>query len=101
MNKLFLVLFVSLFLVSFTSAQEVYGDPNFIPFSSEQAGSIEFGCMAACMTSMLASLNDSAIGTNTTRIFNELNSSMKRYSSDYPYHTYIIIEAAMSFISSL
>ncbi|MGV8131315.1 MAG: hypothetical protein ACP5N7_04420 [Candidatus Pacearchaeota archaeon] len=101
MNKLFLVLFLGLFLVSFTSAQEVYGDPNFIPFSSEQAGSVEFGCMAACMTSMLASLNDSAIGTNTTRIFSELNSTMRLHSSDYPYHTYVIINAAVRFLSSL
>ncbi len=101
MNKFLLALSFVLLSVCLTSAQEVYGDPNFIPFSSAEAGSEEFGCMAACMTSMLASLNDTAIGTNTTRIFNELNSTMRRHSSDYPYHTYVIINAAVRFISSL
>jgi hypothetical protein len=100
MNKLLLAFSFVLLSASFSSAQ-VYSDPNFVPFSSAEAGSVELGCMAACMTSMLASLNDSVVGTNTTRIFNELNASMRRHSSDYPYHTYIIIQAAVSFISSL
>ena len=99
MSKINLIWILLLFVlfIQVVDAQ-VVRDETFIPVSAEFCESAEDGCLAACMTSMLASLNDPRIGTDPAEIFNGLKVGMKKYSDAYPYPTQVIINSAISFL---
>ncbi|MEK6894032.1 MAG: hypothetical protein AABX10_01055 [Nanoarchaeota archaeon] len=104
--KFLLFGFFSVFLVASLvvaqPASEIVRDETFVPVSSAFVGCRDNGCFVASMTSMLASLNDTQIGTNTTAILSELNVTLVRYNGgNYPFPTYVVVEAAVNFLINL
>lgn len=103
MNKIFV--FLSLFLLfsfSYVSAQWVEA-PDFVEVSSTQAGSLEEGCFLACMSGMLASINHSKIGTNSTPIIEALNKDLRTSSSTgtFPHPQYDVLAAVLRYLTGL
>jgi hypothetical protein len=85
-------------LLSLSSAQMIM-DETFVGVPSYYVGSQDAGCGLACMVSMIASLNDTTIGTNVWEIYQGIKQELPEM--DPPYPTYELTKAAVAFILSI
>ncbi|MBS3083457.1 hypothetical protein J4423_01490 [Candidatus Pacearchaeota archaeon] len=95
-----LILSVCFFIaISFTMVSaQIVRDDTFVPVSSAFVGSHDAGCGLACMTSMIASLNDSEIGTNVLEIYQGLEAELPLHP--HPFTTYELTNAVLNFLLS-
>jgi hypothetical protein len=108
--SLTLIIFFAVILIPMVSAQGV-GSPvpgpgmimaqNFVPVSTAQCGNEDYGCLVACMTSMIASQhnlsNSTQIEEIATTMFNESTSGQVEGNHPAPY-SYQVISAAIKFL---
>lgn len=92
-----------IFLSSFAFAQ-VVRDETFVPVSSALIGYPENGCVIACVTGMLVSLNDSRIGVDPRNISSKLNQTIGPnwgYPQRAPPGNNLVLNALMKFMINL
>lgn len=92
--------FVLFVLVFSLSSAQIYRDTTFVAVSSADVGCQENGCLVACVSSSVLSLNDSRV-SNRELVIGGVLKNLERTGGNFPYNPSDVIRSVINFLRAV